>query len=194
MSDPISMTAHGDAPLSAAKNPNPEALNGETLSANKSDVLVGRTVTIDRPCQELYDFWRDFNNLPRFMYNIESVSVIDALRSHWVVSAPAGKTVEWDAQIIAEEPGRLIAWKSMENASVRNSGRVEFIDSPDDRGTVVTVTIAYDPPGGAAGKMIAKLLQKEPKIQARQDLRRFKQLMETGEISTAQPPHAAPRA
>jgi uncharacterized membrane protein len=128
------------------------------------------------------------------MQNIKSVSVTDAVRSHWVVDAPAGKTVEWDSTITADEPGRLIAWRSEEGASVRNSGQVEFRDSPDGRGTVVTVTLTYDPPGGRIGKMIATLFQKEPKVQARQDLRRFKQLMETGEISTAAAPDAAPRA
>ena len=128
------------------------------------------------------------------MHNIKSVTVIDADRSHWVLAAPAGKTVEWLSTITADDPGRLIAWHSEEGASIRNSGQVEFRDSPDGRGTVVTVTLAYDPPGGSIGKMIAKLFQKEPKIQARQDLRRFKQLMETGEVPTAAPPHAAPRA
>ena len=129
-----------------------------------------------------------------FMHNIRSIRVIDARRTHWVVEAPGGKTVEWDAELIEDDPGRLIAWRSMEGASVRNSGQVEFKDSPDARGTCVTVTLTYDPPAGGVGQLIAKLFQKEPKIQVRQDLRRFKQLMETGEISTAQPPDAAPRA
>jgi uncharacterized membrane protein len=194
MAEPISRTAHDDAPLSAAKSPDVQAANGQHLEAEKGDVLVGRSVTIDRPRQELYALWRDFDNLPRFMHNIRSVTVIDADRSHWVVDAPAGKTVEWDSTITADEPGRLVAWRSEEGASVRNSGQVEFRDSPDGRGTVVTVTLTYDPPGGSIGKLIATLFQKEPKVQARQDLRRFKQLMETGEISTATPPHAAPRA
>ena len=194
MAESISRTAHDDAPLSAAKSANAEAANGRHLDAEKGDVLIGRSVTIDRPRQELYAFWRDFNRLPRFMHNVKSVSVVDALRSHWVVEAPAGKTVEWDSTITADEPGRLIAWRSEEGASIRNSGQVEFRDSPDGRGTVVTVTLTYDPPGGSVGKMIATLFQKEPKVQARQDFRRFKQLMETGEISTAAPPHAAPRA
>jgi uncharacterized membrane protein len=193
MADPISGTAHGDAPLSAANNPNPAASNGN-LDARKDDVLVGRSVTIDRPREELYAFWRDFQNLPLFMHNIRAVTASGGGRSHWVIAAPAGNTVEWDSQITADEPGQMIAWSSLEGASVRNSGRVEFRDSPDLRGTVVTVTLVYDPPGGTVGKLIAKLFQKEPKIQARQDLRRFKQLMETGEVSTAHPPTAAPRA
>jgi len=193
MTSPISETAHGDAPLYTAKHPNPSGMGG-ALSPQHGDVLVGRSVTIDRPREELYAFWRDFKNLPRFMHNIHSVTTQDGRRSHWVIEAPAGKTVEWDSAITQDEPGRAIGWESLDGASVRNSGRVEFMDSPDGRGTVVRVTLTYDPPAGAVGKLIAKLFQKEPKIQARQDLRRFKQLMETGEVSTAQPPDAAPRA
>jgi uncharacterized membrane protein len=192
MTSKISRTAYDDAPLSTAKNPNPTAAG--ILSSRQGDVLVGRSVTIDVPRDNLYDFWRDFKNLPQFMRNVHSVTIQDDLHSHWVIEAPAGKTVEWDSVITEDEPGRLIAWQSLEGSSVRNSGRVEFIDSPDRRGTVVRVTLTYDAPGGAVGKLIAKLFQKEPKVQARQDLRRFKQLMETGEISTAQPPDAAPRA
>lgn len=193
MTSPLSHTAHDDAPLSAAKNPNPIAERGD-LAARRGDVLVGRSVTINRPREELYAFWRDFTNLPHFMRNVHSVTIKDATHSHWIIEAPAGKTVEWDSQITHDEPGRLIAWQSMEGASVRNSGNVEFLDSPDNRGTVVRVTLTYDPPAGAVGKLSAKLFQKEPKIQARQDLRRFKQLMETGEVATAQPPYAAPRS
>jgi uncharacterized membrane protein len=128
------------------------------------------------------------------MHSVYSVTVHDALHSHWVIEAPANKTVEWDSRITQDEPARLIAWESLQGASVRNSGRVEFFDSPDGRGTVVRVTLTYDPPAGAVGKMVAKLFQREPKIQARRDLRRFKQLMETGEVSTARPPGSAPRA
>jgi uncharacterized membrane protein len=192
MTDLISHTSHDDAPLSAAKSPDPAAVEG--LDAYHKDVLVGRSVTIDRVRDELYSFWRDFTNLPSFMQNVQSVTILDRQQSHWVIKAPAGKTVEWDARIAQDEPGRLIAWESLAGASVRNSGLVEFLDSPDGRGTVVRVTLNYDPPAGTVGKLVAKLFQKEPKIQARQDLRRFKQLMETGEVSTAAAPDAAPRA
>jgi uncharacterized membrane protein len=193
MTRPLSHTAHDDAPLSAAKNPNPVAAGNE-LAPMHGDVLIGRSVTINRPRGELYSFWRDFKNLPQFMHNVHSVTIQDQIHSHWIIEAPGGKTVEWDSEITQDEPGRLIAWQSLEGASVRNSGRVEFLSSPDDRGTVVRVTLTYDPPAGAVGKLIARLFQKEPKVQARQDLRRFKQLMETGEIATARPPDAAPRA
>jgi uncharacterized membrane protein len=184
-------TRHGDAPLATAKNPDPAASG---LRADQDeDSLIERTVTINRPRQELYAFWRDFRNLPLFMENIESVTEIDGGRSHWRVKAPAGTTVEWDSVIVEEVPGELIAWRSAEKASIANSGRIEFRDSPNGRGTLVSATIAYDPPAGKLGKLFATLFQREPKVQARQDLRRFKQLMETGEISTSQPPLAAPR-
>jgi uncharacterized membrane protein len=128
------------------------------------------------------------------MENIQSVTVLDDARSHWVVRAPADRTVEWDARITEDEPGSVIAWESIGDASVRNSGRIEFADSSNGRGTLVSATLVYDPPAGGVGKVIAKLFQREPKVQARRDLRRFKQLMEAGEIATTQPPDAAPRA
>jgi uncharacterized membrane protein len=189
MADRISRTLGGDAPLSTAKDPNPAAAGLET--ADEDAELVGRTVSINRSRQELYAFWRDFRNLPLFMENIESVSV-DGERSHWKVKGPANSEFEWDSIITEDVPGELIAWRSAEDESVQNSGRVEFRDSPNGRGTVVSVTVAYEPPGGALGKVFAKIFRREPKIQARQELRRFKQLMETGEIPTsAMTPEAA---
>ena len=181
-----------DAPLATSKHPNPAA-TGLAVDAAE-DTLVARSVTINRPRQELYDFWRDFRNLPLVMENIASVTVIDKSRSHWVVRAPGDTKVEWDSILIEDIPGEVIEWRSTEGASVTNSGRIEFRDSTNGRGTWVTATIAYDPPGGALGKLIATLFMREPKVQARHELRRFKQLMETGEISTSQPHSAAPRA
>ena len=151
----------------------------------QGDTLVGKTVTINRPRQELFDYWRDFSKLPTFMDNVERVDVLDETRSHWVVKAPAGHSVEWDAIITEEEPGEFIAWSSVEGADVPNSGRIDFKDASGGRGTEVTVTILYDPPMGVIGKIVAAMFQREPAIQARRDLRRFKQLMETGEIATA---------
>lgn len=193
MAEQISQTAHGDAPLSAAKTPDPRAVQGPGVAVDKDDELVGRTVSINRPRAQLYAFWRDFINLPRFMENIEAITVLDTRRSHWVVTAPGERKVEWDSVVTEDTPDSLIAWSSAEGAGVRNSGRIEFRDSTNGRGTVVTATIIYDPPGGAIGKALAKLFQREPDIQTRRDLRRFKQLMETGEVSTSQPQAAAPR-
>ena len=151
----------------------------------ESEELVGRTVTINRPRHELYAFWRDFGNLARILENIESVTELDERRSHWVVRAPAGTTVEWDSVIVEDIPDELISWESASGADVTNSGRIDFRDAPGGRGTLVTATIPYDPPAGAVGKLVARLFQREPKIQARRDLRRFKQFMETGEIATS---------
>lgn len=156
--------------------------------------IVGRTVTINRPRSEVYAFWRDFANLPKVMENVASITALDGNRSHWIVNAPGGKTVEWDALVTEDVPDRVIAWESAPGADVRNSGRVEFRDAPPGRGTEVTATIAYDPPAGAIGKLVAKLFQKEPAIQARRDLRRLRMFLETGEIATASPPNPAPVA
>lgn len=160
-----------------------DGVDGET--AAESEQVVERTVTIARPRHELYAFWRDFGNLAQVMENIESVTVLDERRSHWVVRAPAGQTVEWDSVIVEDIADELISWQSDAGADITNSGRIDFRDAPGGRGTLVTATIAYDPPAGAVGKLVAKLFQREPKIQARRDLRRFKQFMETGEIATS---------
>jgi uncharacterized membrane protein len=184
MSERSSRTRGDDAPLSTAKDPKPAAAGVDPI-ASDDDELVGRTVSINRSPQDLYEFWRDFRNLPLFMENIHSVEVFDERTSHWVVAAPAGATVEWDSTITEDVPGELIAWRSNEDASVPNSGRIEFVDSGIGRGTRVTATLVYDPPAGGLGKLVAKLFQREPNIQARRDLRRFKQLMETGEIATS---------
>jgi uncharacterized membrane protein len=183
MAERTTRTPGGDAPLSSARKPDP-ASSGLDL-AESDDELIGRTVTIYRPRQELYEFWRDFRNLPLFMENIEDVTILDGNRSHWVVRGPTDADIEWDSIITDDVPGEIIAWASAEDATVRNSGRVEFRDSTNGRGTMVTVTIAYDPPAGTLGKVFAKIFRREPKIQARHELRRFKQLMETGEIPTA---------
>lgn len=149
---------------------------------------IERTVTVNRPRQELYDFWRDFTNLPQFMDNIRSVEILDDKRSRWTIEAPAGTSVELVNRIVEDEPGRLIAWKSEDGSSIRNSGQIEFIDSAPGRGTMVRAIVSYDPPAGALGKVVAKVLQREPNVQARRDLRRFKQLMETGEVTTSASP------
>lgn len=172
-----------DAPASTAKSQQDRDVATDALIDAKGDHVVGRAVTINKPAAELYAYFRDFARLSSFMENVERVDVLDTKRSHWVVKAPGGKTVEWDARITEEREGHAIAWTSEDGAEVANSGRVEFRDA-GARGTVVTATVAYDPPGGTIGKLIAKIFQREPAIQARRDLRRFKQLMETGEIAT----------
>jgi uncharacterized membrane protein len=175
--------AHDDAPAATSKRSGAADTVTESLIEGQGSSVVGRSVTINRPASELYSYFRDFSNLPQFMENVVSIEVTDPRRSHWTVKAPAGATVAWDARVTQEEQDRFIEWTSEPGADVANSGRIEFREA-GDRGTVVTVTIAYDPPGGVIGKVIAKMFQREPAIQARRDLRRFKQLMETGEIAT----------
>ena len=143
--------------------------------------VVRRAVTVNRPIEEVYAFWRNFENFPRFMAHIESVRVSGS-RSHWAAKAPAGMTVEWDAEIADDRENELIAWRSLESSDVQHSGRVRFVRAPGARGTEVRVDLAYMPPAGALGRTIAKLFGEEPDQQVRDDLRRFKQIAETGEI------------
>jgi uncharacterized membrane protein len=152
--------------------------------------LIGRTVTINRPREEIYAFWRNFSNLAQVLENVVSIENQGPDRSHWVVKAPGGRTVEWDSQVVEDQPGELIAWVSEEGADIGNSGKVEFFDAAPGRGTMVRATIAYDPPFGAFGEWIAKIMQREPNLQARRDLRRLKQFLETGEISNSAGPSA----
>ncbi|MDB5690240.1 MAG: hypothetical protein JWL91_2116 [Sphingomonas bacterium] len=173
-----------DAPRTAARDK--DVARGAVEGGEKE--IVGRTVTINRPRSEVYAFWRDFSNLTIVMDNVERIDVIDSMRSHWVVKAPAGRTVEWDAVVTADEPDRLIAWETAAGADIRSSGRVEFLDAAPGRGTMVRATIAYDPPGGVIGEWIAKLFQREPNVQARRDLRRLKQYLETGEVTSSAGP------
>ncbi|UAL10095.1 SRPBCC family protein [Caulobacter segnis] len=189
----IARALQSDAPLTAAVRQRDVANAVAEERGWHEAALVGRTITINRPRAELYAFWRDFRNLALFMENVERVTPGDDRRSHWVVRAPAGRTVEWDSILTEEVENELLAWESAEGADIKNAGRIEFRDAPPGRGTQITATIVYEPLGGDLGKLVAKLFQKEPKIQARRELRRFKQLIETGEISTAKTSDAAPQ-
>ena len=153
-----------------------------SVSAQRG-VKVVKAVTINRPAEELYRFWRDFETLPRFMKHLESVKC-EGNRSHWVARGPGGFKIAWDAEIINEKPGTLIAWRSLEGSQVSTAGSVHFSKAPGDRGTEVRVTLKYDPPAGKLGTLIAKLFGAEPAQQIQEDLRRFKQLTEAGEVPT----------
>ena len=155
-----------------------------TVNARKA-VKVERSVTIAADPATLFAFWRNFENLPRFMEHLVSVRVDSPARSHWVAKAPAGGTVEWDAEIINEIPDSLIAWKSAADAEVPNAGSVHFTAAPAGRGTIVKVVMDVEPPAGKLGFVMAKLFGEDPDRQVREDLRKFKQLMETGEIATS---------
>jgi uncharacterized membrane protein len=146
------------------------------------DSLVVESVIIARPARAIYDFWRDFTNLPQFMDNVKSVERLSETRSHWVIKAPAGTSVAFDSRVTDDVPGRAIGWESEQGASVPNSGRVEFIETAAGGSTNVRVTMRYEAPAGAAGRMVAKLFQREPSVQAREDLARLKALLEGGSV------------
>lgn len=146
--------------------------------------LLGNTVTVGRPREELFAEWRDFTRFARFMENVEKVEKIDGSLSRWTIKTPGGGSVELVTRITEEKSPERIAWESEPDSEIRTEGRVEFLDAGPGRGTMVRLVMRYDPPGGIVGKGLAKLFQREPKIQSRRDLRRFKSLMETGEIAT----------
>jgi len=141
-------------------------------------------ITVERPAPGLYRFWRNLENLGQFMSHLESVKETGNNRSHWVAYGPLGYRAEWDAEIFNERPNELIAWRSLEGSTVDTAGSVHFKPAPQGRGTEVSVTLKYDPPAGKAGNLAAWLFGESPQQTVREDLRRFKQFMETGEVPT----------
>lgn len=178
--------AVGTCPLYTAFGVSTAEAHGEAASvAAGHGFKVTRAIAVNRPAEQLYSLWRDFEGLPRFMCHLVAVKS-DGPRSHWIARGPAGMQVEWDAEIINQEPGRLIAWRSLEGSQIATAGSVHFTPLPADRGTEVRVELKYDPPGGALGGWLAGLFGQEPGAQLREDLRRFKQLAEAGEVPTIQ--------
>ena len=148
-------------------------------------IRVDQTITINKPAAEVYQFWRNLENLPRFMRHIESVSEIDNKHSHWVAKGPAGRTVEWKAEIINEVENKLIAWRSLEGSDVDNAGSVHFKEAAGGFGTEVKVALQYNPPGGTLGAVFARLFGEEPSQQIDDDLRRMKRLLENTDPGAA---------
>ena len=144
---------------------------------------VKAATTVRRDREELYAFWRDLERFPEFMAHLEEVTATGPDRSHWKAKGPLGMNVEWDAEITEDVPGERISWRSLAGAKVENSGTVRFVPAPGDQGTEVHIELRYDVPGGAVGSLIAKLFGEEPALQIKDDLRRFKQIVETGEIA-----------
>jgi uncharacterized membrane protein len=147
-------------------------------------IKVVSAVTIRKPAAELYAFWRELPNLMKVIKHPVTITTLSADESHWVVSAPGGQSVEWDSIIVNDQPGRLLAWRTREGATVDNAGSVRFEDAPGDEGTEVTVALEYNPPGGKLGAAVAKLTRDSAGSQVYDALRRFKALMEAGEIPT----------
>jgi uncharacterized membrane protein len=154
--------------------------NGVTMG----QVTVRSAITIGRSAEELYRFWRNFENLPQIMYHLESVHVTSNGQSHWLAKGPAGKTVKWQAEITEDQPNQLIAWRTLPGSEVSHIGKVQFEPAPGGRGTIVRVEITYKSPGGLFGATVAKLFRREPGQELHDSLRYFKQLMETGVIPT----------
>jgi uncharacterized membrane protein len=156
--------------------------DGSGRTWDLGSIHVRYSITVNRPAEELYNFWHNFENLPEFMSHLESVRKLDDRRSHWKARGPAGTTVEWDAEITEDRPNELIAWRSLPGADVDNCGSVRFVKAPGNRGTEVHVELTYHPPGGPIGAATAWLFGEEPRQQVGDDLYHFKQLMETGEV------------
>ena len=160
-------------------------------------IKVEKRVTINKSAEELFRFWHNFENLPRFLDHLESVRSIgghSSGRSHWVARLPTGMTIEWNAEIINESPNELIAWRSLEGASVPNAGSVRFERVPDGEGSQVKVSLEYAPPAGKLGALIVKLFGEDPERQVEKDLYRFKKLMESGQLPFAQRQTTGPSA
>jgi uncharacterized membrane protein len=162
-----------------------DAVEAQRLRASNAPATHGldvkKAITVNKPPEEVYGFWRNFENFPRFMTHVESVESDEDGKSHWIVKAPTG-TVEWDAEIADERSAELIAWRSLPGSSITNRGTVRFKAAPGGRGTEVEVELRYEPPAGTLGVTVAKLMGEEPATQLSDDLRRFKQVIETGEV------------
>lgn len=153
-----------------------------TDGATDNTVEIKTALTVGRSPEEVYRFWRDFDNLPRFMNHLEAVRITGERTSHWRAKAPVGMTVEWDAEIIEDRPNELIVWQSLENADIENSGSVRFTPAPGGRGTEIMLEMRFHPPAGPLGARFARMFDEIPKMQMRNDLRRFKQVLETGQV------------
>jgi len=185
-SDLIYCGVSGYSPLHQALGlRNCEKATGRTSGISyKQGIRIDRSITIDQPREQVYYFWRELENLPKFMRHLHSVTEIEGGRSHWIAAGPVGKMFEWDAVIINDEPNELLAWCSLPGSEVDTAGSVHFRRAPDGRGTEVSLELQYNPPGGVLGAAFARLLGGDPADQIGDDLRRLKQVMETGEVAT----------
>ncbi|HJV36129.1 SRPBCC family protein [Geomonas sp.] len=183
----LAMMAAGGLVFYRGKTGHCEAYHamGVDTAHSEGGLRIEKVITINRPRQQVYDFWHQLENLPRFMHHLDSVQMTGERTSHWKARA-AGMTVEWDAESTDEQPGREISWRSTGEAELPNQGVVQFSDAPGDRGTELKVIVDYYPPGGAAGKVTAKLMRAINAQQLEEDLKRLKQLLETGEVATAE--------
>jgi len=153
-----------------------------TRTRQKTPMDLTAAVTVARSQREVYDLWRRLENLPQFMAHVDEVRTTGQSRTHWRASAPFGRTVEWDAEITDDRPGERIAWRSVDGAPIENEGDVRFVPAPGARGTEIHVTLHYSMPAGKLGEAVARYFGEDPHQQLDDDLRRFKQLAEIGEV------------
>jgi uncharacterized membrane protein len=154
-------------------------------NAIESPVIeIVESLSINASPEEIYSYWKNFENLPSFMRHLESVTVVDENMSHWIAKAPLGTSVEWDAHLVVDEPNRRLGWETSDDSSIQHEGLVSFEETANGKGTIVRVEMSYEPPAGHVGATLARLLGEEPRVQIHEDLRRLKQLIETGEIPT----------
>lgn len=175
----------GHCPMYAAlgKNSAPRHSPQASVAAGHG-FKITQAIAINASAEDLFNIWRDFENLPRFMSHLVRIKA-RRNRSHWVARGPAGTAIAWDAEIVTEDPGRMIAWRSLDGSQLNTAGSVHFTPLPDGRGTEVRVALKYDPPGGALGSWLAWAFGQDPERQIREDLWRFKQMVEAGEIARA---------
>jgi uncharacterized membrane protein len=150
----------------------------------KRGIQVKQVLTISRPREEVYQYWRDFSKLPRFMRHLKEVKVIGTNQSQWVAEGPLGMNIKWNAELTKDDNGHEIAWRSLPGSQVENQGQVEFLDAPGGRGTEVHVSLSYAPPGGKIAALLAKLFGRDPETEVQEDLRSFRSHLETGEAPT----------
>ncbi len=170
------------------------AFAGTRMAASQRKFTAHSSMLLNCSPEEAYRFWRDFENLPRFMHHLDSVTVIDNRRSKWTAIGPLNTKITWEAEIVAERQNEMISWRSVQGSNITVDGVVEFSTAPANRGTLITATIIYQPPAASVGRALAKLLGKDPDFLMRQDLRRFKALVETGEIPTVEGQPHGPRS
>jgi uncharacterized membrane protein len=174
----------GWCPVSAATGRNTATNDTKRALAGRRGVILEDAILIYRPTDEVYRYWRQLDNLPRFMSHLVDVREASRGRSHWVARGPMGMRVEWDAEIISDVPGNLISWKTVGHSDVVSAGSVRF-KRIGDYGTEVQVKLQYQLPAGKVGNVVAELLGEDPRHEIAEDLRRFKELLEGGERSAA---------
>ncbi len=174
----------GDAFEPSNPTPTSGKMHGSRPSVHTSKgYKIEKAILVHAPAEQCYAYWRDLTHLPRIMLYLESLTILDERRSHWVVKGPRGKNVEWDAEIINDHPNEMLAWRSLEGSSVSNAGSVHFHRVPGGNSTEVRVMMEYEPPAGKLGAALAKLFKEDPERQVEDTLERFKVIMEKREIS-----------